>query len=757
MEVENNGRYNNDNHSVDSRDRGREEILMAEESVEIKRVRTADSERARLQTHAYVQIPTSPAITNPSANLVGKKEMNVGIKRISDMRNRARGESTEGVRRFDSGLFIYDNEKEANNNVFRDANGDYNKGYSANEKRQMSKEGIREAIERVEKKKLNLRNRQVTNPTSKIKYKYTGGMSNTEFTERGDRKNYTRMQYARIDEEDEMEDENGDGEERNEEDERGVKRWSKTEEEEGEGIGTRTRTGARGGAGVRARARDEEAMESDTVSNFVASEGENYKYKRYIKELEQTPNQKTECRSRNTSRTPKTVHQTSNGVKVPILTKHEYRRSEQMDHDNMETYPSQNQVPSYSGNTHENSQVYYNGDRTYNKVNENISQLNLHGDRLMMGMPSYIQAKIGDKLLVDLESQNAVSRYNRPQGQKVRSEPKNIEAMDVEIEMEKQPLQPKQKQKQSPTPQQQQQQQQQRRYSVTTSPLKNNTRNPSEFDIEMENVQNNQHRGGDRNESGNQIGNQIGNGNGNGNENVQDKKKTNLATDGSTNNVEIQNEVLQKSTMEKRADNTLFRIWQARLDILSHRFALYQQKQAADPEWSLPDTTNDKPFMAEHVVLGVPVHLSRFVRVPKYGLGYELTNGVFGVSFRDKTSLLSRADSRDSLFLVHTGNGGIEIQQLPHTDKLVGMEQKLALYSQFEIAVREQPQLKGIGTKINSQFSSDGFSRNTNGNSGNNVNSSENGFVFVTKYLSATNVSLYRISNGAIQIKAMLQ
>ncbi|PVZ99261.1 hypothetical protein BB558_004723 [Smittium angustum] len=190
--------------------------------------------------------------------------------------------------------------------------------------------------------------------------------------------------------------------------------------------------------------------------------------------------------------------------------------------------------------------------------------------------------------------------------------------------------------------------------------------------------------------------------------------------------------VIEAGLDKKKQDvNSLFKVWQAKLEVLSHRFVFYMKDSA--------QTQNSKPIgeKTEKQTLGEveqPIHLVRFVRVPKYGLGYELSNGTFGVSFRDKTSLLC-TKGNNSLLIIMTNKSRVEIKQLPQMSQIKGLDQKLALYSQFRCAVDEQPLTKHAMKRLPVTTSE---SRTTH--------------VFVTKYLSATNVSMYRISNGTIQV-----
>ncbi|OMJ24148.1 putative serine/threonine-protein kinase CCRP1 [Smittium culicis] len=201
-------------------------------------------------------------------------------------------------------------------------------------------------------------------------------------------------------------------------------------------------------------------------------------------------------------------------------------------------------------------------------------------------------------------------------------------------------------------------------------------------------------------------------------------------SDSEKNDKNDYEENAEKSPEKKKVDiNSLFRVWQAKLEVLSHRFNFYLKETTANKK-VIENHPNNNP--GNNII--IPIHLTRFVRVPKYGLGYELSNGTFGVSFRDKTSLLCLKDSQNPLMVI-ANKSRVEIKQLPQMDQIKGLEQKVALYSQFKVAVKEQPLTKHAQRYIKTT----------------NVDS-VSPYVFVTKYLSATNVSMYRISNGTIQV-----
>ncbi|OLY84260.1 Serine/threonine-protein kinase plo1 [Smittium mucronatum] len=183
---------------------------------------------------------------------------------------------------------------------------------------------------------------------------------------------------------------------------------------------------------------------------------------------------------------------------------------------------------------------------------------------------------------------------------------------------------------------------------------------------------------------------------------------------------------------KKKIDiNSLFKVWQAKLEVLSHRFNFYLKEATSN---KLAKNHGEPNYDQNEIKVRMPIHLTRFVRVPKYGLGYELSNGTFGVSFRDKTSILCLKDTENPLIII-ANKSRVEIKQLPQMDQIKGLEQKIALYSQFKVAVNEQPLTKHAQKYVNTS----------------NIET-PSPYVFVTKYLSATNVSMYRISNGAIQV-----
>ncbi|PVU88058.1 hypothetical protein BB561_006050 [Smittium simulii] len=189
------------------------------------------------------------------------------------------------------------------------------------------------------------------------------------------------------------------------------------------------------------------------------------------------------------------------------------------------------------------------------------------------------------------------------------------------------------------------------------------------------------------------------------------------------------NDLAMTGESNKKPDSSLMNIWQAKLEVLSVRFNYFLSEGMKK---SVNEISIDENFDQESQD-ELPVHLIRFVRVPKYGLGYELTNGTFGVSFRDKTSLLSTKNS-DGPLIVIANKTRVEIKQLPPVSEIGGLKQKLALFSQFECAVKEQSVLKHF--QKNNKFADDPLTP----------------CIFVTKYLSAKNVSMYRLSNGTIQV-----
>ncbi|PVV04770.1 hypothetical protein BB560_000716 [Smittium megazygosporum] len=186
----------------------------------------------------------------------------------------------------------------------------------------------------------------------------------------------------------------------------------------------------------------------------------------------------------------------------------------------------------------------------------------------------------------------------------------------------------------------------------------------------------------------------------------------------------------QSETASQAKSNSLLVIWQSKLEVLSVRFNYFlkdlEKQSSADSKQSIGQAEPGSRIEQ-------PTHLVRFVRVPKYGLGYELSNGTVGVSFRDKSSLLLVKDNPAPIIVI-VNNGRVEIKQLPPFDQIKVLDQKIALFSQFQCAIKEQQFTK------HSQ-------KNKETNESKNIS-----YIFVTKYLSARNVSMYRLSNGAIQV-----